>query len=248
MSRRTAVKVAILTVLAAVVLGIYLSPARESLTRDNVRLFVEHLRGVWYGPLVFIASFMLACIFALPASVFVLAAGFIWGWLFGGIYSVIGGLLGAVVSFYLGRFVGEGMLARFGRVGRLVARQIDHAGFRSLLVMRFIPGIPFAVVNYGAGVAGAPFRAFLASTVIGVIPSMFVFAYSADALFNGAMTEGDAVKRLTIVCALMLGITLLPVLVKRWSRSSVVLADPLQAADSQSMDRAVDRAVDRASD
>ncbi|HEX8408060.1 MAG TPA: VTT domain-containing protein [Thermoanaerobaculia bacterium] len=222
MSRKTAVKVAVLLVLAAVVAALYFSPAREHLTRDNVRAFVEHLRGLWYGPAIFIAAFTLACIFALPASVFVLAAGFIFGWLPGMLYSFIGGMLGAAASFYLGRFVGEGMLEKFGRVGRAVAKQVDHATFRSLLALRFIPGIPFAVLNYGCGVAGVRVRDYLASTAIGIIPPMFVFAYCADALFNGSMSEGDAVKRLVVVLGLMLFITLLPLAVKRFTRRPAV--------------------------
>ena len=218
MSRRRLVQVAVLVLLAAAVVGLYFSPVRDQLTRDNVRAFVEHLRGLWYGPAIFVGTFMLACVFALPASVFVIAAGFIWGWLLGSAYAVVGGMLGAIVSFYLGRFVGEGMLAKFGRVGRAVAKQVDHAGFRSLLVLRFIPGIPFAVLNYGAGVAGVRVRDFAASTLVGVIPPMFVFAYCADALFNGSMSEGDAFRRLLLVCALMLAIILLPLAVKRFAR------------------------------
>lgn len=221
MPRRRVVQIAVIVLLAAVVAGLYLSPVRDQLTRDNVRAFVGHLRGLWYGPAIFVGAFTLACVFALPASVFVIAAGFIWGWALGSTYSLIGGMLGAVASFYVGRFVGEGLLDRFGRLGRAVAKQVDHAGFRSLLVLRFIPGIPFAVLNYGAGVAGVRVRDFLGSTLIGVIPSMLVFAYCADALFNGSMSEGDAFKRLVIVCALMLAITLLPVAVKRFVRRPV---------------------------
>ncbi len=218
MSRRTVFRIVVAVLLAAAVIGIYLSPAREHLTRDNVRLFVGHLRGVWYGPAIFMGAFMVACVVALPASVFVLAAGFIWGWFLGGVYSVVGGLLGAVASFYVGRFVGEGMLQKFGRIGRAVAKQVDHATFRSLLAMRFIPGIPFAVLNYGAGVAGVRIRDFIPSTLVGVTPPMFIFAYCADALFNGSMTEGDAAIRLGIVLVLMLALTLLPVLVKRMTK------------------------------
>jgi uncharacterized membrane protein YdjX (TVP38/TMEM64 family) len=222
MNKRRLLQIAVLVLLVAAVVGLYFSPVRGQLTRENVRIFVEHLRGLWYGPAIFIGAFLLACVFALPASVFVIAAGFIWGWLLGSVYSLLGGMLGAVASFYVGRFVGEGMLEKFGRVGRAVAKQVDHAGFRSLLVLRFIPGIPFAVLNYGAGVAGVRFRDFLGSTFIGVVPSMLVFAYCADALFNGSMSEGDAFKRLVIVCALMLAIILLPVAVKRFSRRAAI--------------------------
>lgn len=221
MNRRKLLQIAVLVLLAAAVIGVYLSPVRDQLTVQNARAFVEHLRGLWYGPAIFIGAFMLACVFALPASIFGLAAGFIWGWVLGSVYSITGGMLGAVASFYVGRFVGEGMLTKFGRLGRAVAKQVDHAGFRSLLVLRFIPGIPFAVLNYGAGVAGVRLRDFFAATLIGVIPSTFVFAYCADALFNGSMSEGDAFKRLLVVCALMLAIILLPLAVKRFVRRPV---------------------------
>lgn len=202
--------------------GVWLSPLRQQLTIENVRTFVGHLRGLWYGPLVFILAFGAGCIFAVPASVFCLAAGLIWGWMFGAIYSVIGGTLGAVASFYVGRYLGEGFLMRFGRVGKMVAKQVDHAGFGTMLALRFIPGIPFAVLNYGAGVAGVRFRDYLPSTILGIIPPILVFAYCADALFNGSMTQGDAVKRMLIVCALMLALTLLPMAVKRFMRRAPV--------------------------
>jgi len=218
MMRRRIFKGAVLVLLVAAFAAVWFSPLREQITRDNVRAFVEHLRGLWYGPLAFIAAFAIGCVFALPASVFVVAAGFIWGWFLGGVYSIIGGILGAAASFYVGRFVGAGILDRFGRIGRMVAKQVDHAGFRSLLVLRNIPGIPFAVLNYGAGVAGVRFRDFFPSTLVGITPSMFVFAYCADALFNGSMSEGDAFVRLVIVCALMLTIVLLPLAVKRFTR------------------------------
>jgi len=222
MTRRSAIKVAVAAVLAVAFVGVWLSPLREQLTIENVRTFVEHLRGLWYGPIVFILAFAAGCIFAVPASVFCLAAGLIWGWMFGAVYSVIGGTLGAVASFYVGRYLGEGFLARFGRVGKMVAKQVDHAGFGTMLALRFIPGIPFAVLNYGAGVAGVRFRDYLASTILGIIPPILVFAYCADALFNGSMTQGDAVKRMLIVCGLMLALTLLPMAVKRFMRRAPV--------------------------
>jgi uncharacterized membrane protein YdjX (TVP38/TMEM64 family) len=220
MSRRALFRIAALVLLVAVVAGAWFSPLREQLTRENVRAFVEHLRGLWYGPIAFILVFAAGCILALPASVFVIAAGFIFGWVPGALYSIVGGLLGAVASFYLARFIGEGFLDRFGRVGRIVAKQMDHAGFRYLLILRYIPGIPFAVLNYGAGVAGVRIRDFIPATLLGVIPPMFVFAYCADSLFNGSMSEGDAIKRIVIVCVLMLGITLIPIIVKRVTHTS----------------------------
>ncbi len=225
MTRRSAIKIAVAATLAVAFVGFWLSPLREQMSVENMRGFVDQLRGLWYGPIVFILAFALGCIFAIPASVFCIAAGLIWGWLGGAMYSIVGGALGAILSFFVGRYLGEGFLARFGRVGRMVAKQVDHAGFRNMLALRFIPGIPFAVLNYGAGVCGVRFRDYILSTILGITPPMLVFAYCADALFNGSMTEGDAAWRLLLVCVLMLTLTFLPMLVKRL-RGRGVVVDP----------------------
>jgi uncharacterized membrane protein YdjX (TVP38/TMEM64 family) len=208
------------------VAGIWFSPLRAHLTRENIRVAVEQARGAWYTPIVFVLVYAAGCVVALPASVFVIAAGFIWGWFLGGIYAMTGSMLGAVASFYMGRFIGAGLLDRFGSVGRAVARKVDHAGFKSMLILRNIPGIPFAVLNYGAGVAGVRFRHYFFATLLGIIPSMFVFTYCADALFNGSMSEGDAFKRLAIVCGLVLAMLLLPMFVKRFAARRGVIVDP----------------------
>lgn len=217
MSRRNILRVVAATLLVAAFLALWFSPLREHLTRESIRAAVNQIRAVWYAPIVYVLLYAAGCVVALPASIFVIAAGFIWGWLLGGCYAMVGGMLGAIVSYFAGRFIGEGLLERFGRIGRVVAKQVDHAGFKSLLVLRNIPGIPFAALNYGAGVAGVPFRDYFFATLIGIAPSKFVFTYCADALFNGSMTEGDAFKRLLVVCALVLAMVLLPVAVKRFA-------------------------------
>lgn len=225
MTHRTKMKVAVALFIAAVVAALWFSPLRDELTRENIRGWVEHLRGLWYGPIVFVLVYATACIFAAPASLFCIAAGFIWGWLLGGTYTILGGLLGAIASFFVARFVGEGLIHRFGRLGQFVAKQADHAGFRSLLVLRFIPGIPFAVLNYGAGVAGVRFRDYVAATFLGILPPTFVFAYCADALFNGTISEGVVVQRMLIAAALMIAITLLPMAVKKLTKRAPALPD-----------------------
>ena len=215
MTRRNLLRIVLAVVLVAAVAAVWLSPVRDHLNREDIRAFVAQLRGLWYGPLAFIGIFAVACVFALPASIFVLASGLIWGWKLGGTWAMAGGILGATASFFAGRFIGEGLLDRFGRLGRAVTRQVDHAGFKSLLILRFIPGLPFAALNYGSGVAGVRLGDFILATAIGMAPSVYLFAWCADALWSGAMTEGDAAGKLVLVCALMIAIVLIPGLLKR---------------------------------
>ncbi len=215
MNKRNAIKLATLLVLAGGVAALYFTPLRAYLTKAHINDLIAWLRGLWYGPLVLIALYAVGCVFALPASVFVIAAGVIWGWKLGGLYAIIGGFLGAIAAYYVGGFLGEGLLDKFGSVGRGVRKQVESSGFMSMLIVRLIPGPPFAVWNYAAGVARMRFRDYALATLIGIIPSHIVFTYCADSLVNGTMTEGDAIKRLAIVCALLLALILIPLYIKK---------------------------------
>lgn len=215
MTARKLLKFVVLLVIAGGIAALYFSPLRSWLTREHIRAMAESIRGYWYAPLLLIASYAIGCVFAIPASLFILAAGVIWGWKLGGTYAMIGGVLGATLSFLTGRFLGEGVLDRFGRLGRVVEKQVEHAGFKSLLILRLIPLFPFAVLNYGAGVAGVALLDFVGATTLGLAPSNYVFAYSADAIFNGTMTEGDAIKRLLIIASLLIAVIVVPSLLKK---------------------------------
>jgi uncharacterized membrane protein YdjX (TVP38/TMEM64 family) len=215
MNKRNAIKLATLIVLAGGIAALYFTPLRAYLTKAHINDFIAWLRGLWYGPIVLIALYAVGCVFALPASVFVIAAGVIWGWKLGGLYAIIGGFLGAIAAYYVGGFLGEGLLDKFGSVGRGVRKQVESSGFMSMLIVRLIPGPPFAVWNYAAGVAKMRFRDYALATLIGIIPSHLVFTYCADSLVNGTMTQGDAIKRLAIICALLLALILIPLYIKK---------------------------------
>lgn len=215
MNKRNVIKLAMFIVLAGGVAALYFTPLRAYLTKAHINDLIAWLRGLWYGPLVLIALYAAGCVFALPASIFVIAAGVIWGWKLGGLYAIIGGFLGAIAAYYVGGFIGEGLLDKFGSVGRGVRKQVESSGFMSMLIVRLIPGPPFAVWNYAAGVAKMRFRDYALATLIGIIPSHLVFTYCADSLVNGTMTQGDALKRLAIVCALLLALILIPLYIKK---------------------------------
>jgi uncharacterized membrane protein YdjX (TVP38/TMEM64 family) len=215
MTKRGAIKIALVVVIIGVVAGVYFSPLRDHLSRSRIRADVDVLRTLWYGPVALIAAYAAGCVFAVPASIFIIAAGVVWGWKFGTLYAMCGAMIGASLSYFVGRFLGEGLLDKFGRAGRAVESQVASAGFKTMLVVRLIPGPPFAVWNYGAGVANVKFSDYFFGTLLGTLPAHLIFAYCADALFNGTMTEGDALKRLVVVAALILAMVFLPNLIRK---------------------------------
>ena len=217
-----AVKIALVVIIAGAVVAVLLSPLRHQLTLANARAWVTseraHVQSLWWTPLALIAAYGIGCIFAIPATLFIAVAGALWGWKLGLAYAIAGGMLGASASYFLGRYLGEGLLDRFGKAGAAVTRQIKRAGFQTMLIVRLIPGPPFAMWNYGAGVARFPFGIYFIATLLGTLPAHFVFAYSADALFSGTMTERDALKTLAVVGGLLIALTLIPTLIKRFTK------------------------------
>ena len=215
MISRRGLRIAMLLVLVGGVVGLYFSPLRHYFSREQLTNPINHLRGLWYGPIALIVSYGVGCIFAVPASIFIIAAGIIWGWKLGVTYAMTGAMLGASASYFAGQFLGEGLLDRFGKAGEMVRRQVSRNGFVSMLIARLIPGPPFAVWNYAAGIARMNFGEYFLATLLGTLPAHIVFAYCADALFNGTMTQGDAVKRLVIVAGLLISMIALTTLLKR---------------------------------
>jgi uncharacterized membrane protein YdjX (TVP38/TMEM64 family) len=215
MISRRGLKIATLVVIVAGVVALYFSPLHTYFTKDNILHTVEQMRGLWYAPFVLIVAYAVGCIFAIPASIFILAAGAIWGWKLGTVYAMCGAMLGSSAAYFAARFLGEGVLDHFGRMGETVKEQVSRNGFVSLLIARLIPGPPFAVWNYAAGIVRMNFGQYFLATLLGTLPAHIVFAYCADALFNGTMTQADAVKRLFIVAGLLISMILITALLKR---------------------------------
>lgn len=212
LSGKAKARLAVAVALGAIAVGLYLSPLRSWLTVENLSAAIRQISAVWYAPLLFMAAFAIACVLWIPASVFLIAAGVIWGWKLGSLYSITGALVGALMSYYVSRFIGAEAMERFG--GAKIARYLERAGFQTMLILRLIPLFPFAVLNYGAGIAGVRARAFFFSTALGVLPSMIVVCYSADAMTRGLMSKEDALKTLFKVGFIFAAVVAVPILLK----------------------------------
>ncbi|RYD91690.1 MAG: DedA family protein [Sphingomonadales bacterium] len=68
-----------------------------------------------------------------------------------------------------------------GRLRKLV-EGFERAPFGYLLTLRLVPLSPFGLVNVAAGCARAPFRAYVAATVVGAIPYSLIYSYLGDGL------------------------------------------------------------------
>ncbi|MFE1789364.1 TVP38/TMEM64 family protein [Streptomyces sp. NPDC059525] len=108
-----------------------------------------------------------------PRPLLNLAAGAVFGAQAGLVAAVGGTVLGAGISFGLGRVMGQEALRPLlrGRWLKAADAQLSGHGFRSVLAVRIFPGVPFAAANYLAAVSRCGWLPFLLATALGTVPN-----------------------------------------------------------------------------
>ncbi|MES5823929.1 TVP38/TMEM64 family protein [Streptomyces sp. RG80] len=123
--------------------------------------------------LVFAVAYGLCTVAFVPRPLLNLAAGALFGSQIGLGAALAGTVLGAGISFTLGRMLGQDALRPLlrGRWLKAADGQLSRHGFRSMLAVRLFPGVPFAAANYCAAVSRMGYVPFLLATALGSIPN-----------------------------------------------------------------------------
>ena len=128
------------------------------------------------GPLVFVvvsAALTVACV---PGPLLAGAAGLLFGTALGTPTAIVSATLGATCAAAISRRFGAGALDELsGR--RVTAMQdwIAARGFLAVLYARILPGVPYNLVNYAAGLTRVPLVVFAAATALGCAPRAFAY-------------------------------------------------------------------------
>jgi len=133
---------------------------------------------------VFVAVYAAAVALSVPGgAVLTIAGGLLFGWLIGGLASILGATIGASIIFLIARSaLGDVLAARAGpRLSRF--REGFHEdAFSYLLFLRLVPIFPFWFVNLAPGLLGVSFAPYVAATILGIIPGTFAFALAGNGL------------------------------------------------------------------
>lgn len=190
--------------------------------RDPGRLgdVIRRARDVPALPMLFVLGYAIATIFGLPGTVFTLAGGAIFGVLFGSFLNWVGATLGAIGAYTLARRLGSDAVRNLlGRHASTLDALTSKAGFAAIFRLRLIPVVPFNALNFAAGLAPAPFRAYALSTALGIIPGTVVYTYFADSLVAGVTGARDrALVHVAVAGALLIALSFVPALARRLRR------------------------------
>src|SRR5262249_39203817 len=102
--------------------------------------------------------------------------------------------LGATVAFLLGRTVArEAIAARVAGNAKFAAidRAVGAQGFQIVLLTRLSPAFPFNLLNYAYGLPCVGLRAFVAGSLMGMLPGTAMYVYLGSLVTSlGALAGG----------------------------------------------------------
>ncbi len=128
--------------------------------------------------LAFVALYAAVVALSLPGgAVLTMAGGFLFGWLLGGLASIVGATIGASIVFLIARSaLGEFLAARAGPWLSRFRQGFQDDAFSYLLFLRLVPIFPFWLVNLAPALLGVGFVTYVATTFLGIIPGTFAYS------------------------------------------------------------------------
>lgn len=139
-----------------------------------------------FGPLAAVVSGLLmvfqSVIAPLPAFVITFANGWVFGWLWGALLSWSSAMAGAILCFYLAKWLGRPVIERFVSRKALAwwDRFFQKYGTYSVLMARLVPVVSFDLVSYAAGVTPITFWNFFWATGLGQLPATLLYSYLGE--------------------------------------------------------------------
>lgn len=168
-------------IIASLLIAIFLFVTVSVLVKQNISYLRELIEdnftlGIFIFILLEIVSIVLAPVTSLPLLPL---ASNTYGILLSSIFYIIGGIIGSVIAFHIGRKFKAKILGKMVSLEetKLVKDAIPKKHhFHTLILMRII--IPADILSYALGIAtNIGYGIFILTTIIGIIPSAFFFSY-----------------------------------------------------------------------
>jgi uncharacterized membrane protein YdjX (TVP38/TMEM64 family) len=174
--------------------------------RDIFLAFVQAHYG--YSVAVFMLVYALAVGLSLPIGLpFTMIGGFLFGPFRATVYVVISATVGSCIAFWFARYVFRPLTMRsYGELLTRFDKAVYRYGAYYLLIAHLVPPIPVFLVNLLAGLSSISLWTFIWTTVLGLFPLTFLYAYAGDKLTNVTSWKSLLSSELILVYVVFLGV------------------------------------------
>lgn len=143
----------------------------------------------------------------IPGQAFQFVAGYLYGFPLGLLFSVIGAVLGTIISFYIARLLGKDfihLIFNEKQITEYVIKLNSKKAYTLVFLIYLIPGLPKDLTSYAAGVSEIGMKQFLILSLIGRTPgmvgSLLIGYFYSKKLFAGAIAVGILAIISFIIC------------------------------------------------
>ncbi len=155
-----------------------------------LRDWIESLGAL--GPVVFVFLYTAAVVAAIPGLAITIAAGSLFGSLFGVVVVSIASTLGASLCFLIARYFAREATARWLSKSERF-RKLDELSERHgaiiVAITRLVPLFPFNLLNYGFGLTRVRFGTYVLWSWLCMLPATIFYVVFAD-IATKALGEG----------------------------------------------------------
>lgn len=172
----------------------------------------------WLSAFLLIGAYALSVALMIPiATLFSLAAGFMFGAIWGTLIAVLGATLGAVASFYVARFIlGQSLQRQYAKELARFNNEFETNGYSYLFALRLLPIFPFFLINLLCGLTRIDVKTFFITTFIGIIPGGFAYTYAGSQLSTINALSDIFTKEMALAFVFLGLLSLLPVAYKKY--------------------------------
>jgi len=138
------------------------------------------------GYAAFVLAYAVLQPFAVPGTIFIVAAPLIWPWKTAFVLSLVGTMAASVVGFSFARFVARDWVSR-----RIPARLqkysalLEHGSLGTVVVLRLVFWMPQAL-HYLFGVSKVGFWAHFWGSLVGYTPPLLLVSYLGAEMFDAS--------------------------------------------------------------
>ena len=160
------------------------------LARADIKAMRIYLNsfGMW-APIVSMGLMVLQALASpLPAFVITFANAWVFGWVWGAVYSWTGAMLGASICFWIAKVYGRPVVEKM--VGKKSLQMSDdffaEYGSYSVIIARLVPVVPFDIVSYAGGLTTMGFWKFFWATGLGQLPATIIYSWLGENMSSSA--------------------------------------------------------------
>jgi len=162
--------------------------------------------GAWAPCGVILLQAMQVVLAPIPGQVVGLASGYLFGTVWGSLYSIIGTVLGSWMAFRLARTFGRPLVERFLPSASLERfdRGMRERGLPFLMVVFLLPFVPDDAACLAAGLTAIPIPALMLAALMGRTPSLIVSAWLGASATELSAAQWAAAISITLLLGLIL--------------------------------------------